>query len=196
MSKKRRNLTDDEAKLWLHAMRHTTPLRPAPAKVTAAPASPMKSKPVKPPVKQSGKAGVKPATPSGNIGISAHQLPKPKPPLEPKLDHRTLTKLRRGTVKIEATLDLHGLTAERAHRQLADFIHRCRTAGRKNVLIITGKGLRQSSGNNPEPGILKRSVPQWLNTHPLKEHVIGYAAAHQRQGGDGALYVSLRTKVK
>lgn len=194
MSKKRRTLTQDEEKLWSHAMRNTAPLRPSSPKIANGPAATTKQ-----PVKQPAKSKPKPLSAGPQLGappVPHHQMPKQRPPLEPKLDHRTLTKLRRGSVKIDATLDLHGLTADRAHRQLTDFIHRCRAAGRKYVLIITGKGLRQSTGNNPEPGILKRSVPQWLNTHPLKEYVIGYAAAHQRQGGDGALYVSLRTKIK
>jgi DNA-nicking Smr family endonuclease len=73
------------------------------------------------------------------------------------------------------------------------------------VLVITGKG---ASGERPADrfnggydtglpgatrrGVLRRSVPLWLDEPELRAIVISYAAAGARHGGDGALYVRLR----
>jgi DNA-nicking Smr family endonuclease len=74
------------------------------------------------------------------------------------------------------------------------------------VLIITGKGgvrplapklrsSREAGGEGSDPvsrGVLRRSVPLWLDEPELRAIVVGYAAAGARHGGDGALYVRLR----
>jgi DNA-nicking Smr family endonuclease len=44
----------------------------------------------------------------------------------------------------------------------------------------------------PERGILRRSVPQWLEEPELRGIVLGWTAAGPRHGGGGALYVRLR----
>ena len=56
------------------------------------------------------------------------------------LDHRTRTRLSRGTVAIDARIDLHGMTQEAAHRRLHRFLEAARADGARMVLVITGKG--------------------------------------------------------
>ena len=79
------------------------------------------------------------------------------------------------------------------------------------VLVITGKGggvstgvrplasnrrsYRDAGGEGSDPGtrgVLRRTVPQWLDEPEFRAIVLGYAAAGARHGGDGALYVRLR----
>ena len=75
------------------------------------------------------------------------------------------------------------------------------------VLVITGKGagagdrplagdLSSYRGGRSEGsgtrGVLRRSVPLWLDEPELRAVVVGYASAGVRHGGDGALYVRLR----
>jgi DNA-nicking Smr family endonuclease len=60
-----------------------------------------------------------------------------------------------------------------------------RAQGRRAILVITGKG---ALGD----GILRRRVPEWLASAPLREAVAGLAEAHRRHGGGGALYVALK----
>ena len=89
---------------------------------------------------------------------------------------------------IEGRIDLHGLTQAEAYRALAAFFAGCREAGRRCVLVITGKGL----GADGSVGVLRSAVPRWLNEAANRVHVLAYAYATPRDGGEGALYVLLR----
>jgi DNA-nicking Smr family endonuclease len=40
--------------------------------------------------------------------------------------------------------------------------------------------------------VLRHQVPHWLNSMPLKPHVLQIAEAHVKHGGAGAYYVYLR----
>jgi len=204
---KRRSLTEEEQKLWRSVVADIAPLRSR--SVQAASGAPVGPENHPNPQKshtphQTTQKGKKPRrTPAelvaGSKSAGVRQPAQPPPARQtasvpaPGLDPRTLTKLRRGRQAIDATLDLHGLTAERAHARLTLFLEQCRHKGHKYVLIITGKGSRSPTRTGPEPGVLRRSVPHWLNTPPLKESVIGFHPAHHRSGGEGALYVSLRS---
>ena len=100
----------------------------------------------------------------------------------PGVDRRTAMRLHRGQMEIQARLDLHGRTQDDAYRALCSFIDGAHGAGRRSVLIITGKG----------QGVLKNAVPRWLNQPPLRGRILSFSYAQQKDGGAGALYVLLR----
>ncbi|MCW8922461.1 MAG: Smr/MutS family protein, partial [Gammaproteobacteria bacterium] len=52
----------------------------------------------------------------------------------------TLKKLRKGKFHINNSIDLHGMTADRAHSALIGFIGSAHAQGLRLVLVITGKG--------------------------------------------------------
>jgi len=118
--------------------------------------------------------------------------------ITPGLDRQTARSLRRGERRPDARLDLHGMTADRAHSALNRFILDARTRGHRCVLVITGKGRRYTapseSGFSMEhsEGVLRRDVPRWLNQPPLSSATVGIYQAHRKHGGEGALYVYLR----
>jgi DNA-nicking Smr family endonuclease len=97
--------------------------------------------------------------------------------------------LSKGKKEIEARLDLHGMTQARAHRALSSFLHWAHGDGLTFVLVITGKG---KIGADPERGVLRRQVPQWLNQPEFRNLVVGFEEAHIGHGGAGALYVRIR----
>lgn len=103
------------------------------------------------------------------------------------LDRRLAERLKRGQLPIEARLDLHGHTLNDAHTELESFILRAANAGRRCVLIVTGKGLAGG-------GALKREVPRWLNLPALRAEVLAFAPAQPKHGGDGALYVLIKRR--
>jgi DNA-nicking Smr family endonuclease len=105
------------------------------------------------------------------------------------VDRATAERLKRGLHKIEARLDLHGMRQKEAHRALAEFVRASNEAGRRCVLVITGRGLGPDG-----PGILKSSVPRWLDEGELRRRILGIASAQPRDGGAGALYVLLRRR--
>ncbi|EAQ02986.1 smr domain protein [Pseudooceanicola batsensis HTCC2597] len=111
-----------------------------------------------------------------------------------RMDRKTHTRLKRGKVKPEARIDLHGMTMDRAHPALTGFIMRSASEGRRLVLVITGKG-KDRDGDGPIPvrrGVLRHNVPHWLCVPPLNRLVLQVVPAHVRHGGGGAYYVYLR----
>ncbi len=111
-----------------------------------------------------------------------------------EVDRRTAEKLRRGRMKIEARLDLHGMGRVQAYDALRGFLQRCYEQDLRHVLVITGKGLRGGEDGGPGPGILRQRVPQWLDEAPLRDIVLQYYNARRHHGGEGALYILLRRK--
>ncbi len=127
--------------------------------------------------------------------------PEPKKPPIENIDRKKVRKLGSDQITIDATLDLHGYRQEQAHTTLRSFIRNCQVRDFRYVLIITGKGAttKNSSRNiwdAPEPGVLKRNVPMWLSDVDMRDYVVGYTKAHQKHGGDGALYVQIRKMSK
>lgn len=103
------------------------------------------------------------------------------------LDRKIYKKLSAGQLKIEAQLDLHHFKEAEAYKKLFTFIEKNYYLGRRNLLVITGKGLSQGS-----EALLKRNVPHWLGLSPFKDWVSSFEEAAKHHGGVGALYVRLR----
>ena len=101
---------------------------------------------------------------------------------------RLKKRLGRGAERIDAVLDLHGLTLAQAHGQLHHFLGLAVQRGQRTVLVITGKG-REGEG------VLRRSVPVWLDAESSLGIVQGYDSAANHHGGSGAFYVRLRRVV-
>lgn len=105
------------------------------------------------------------------------------------LDRRTMEKLRKGQLRPDARIDLHGLTASGAHTALCDFLYRAHGAGKRCVLVITGRGLSQKGG-----GVIRRELPTWLNAPGNRSRILGFAQAQPNDGGGGAFYVLLKRR--
>ena len=105
----------------------------------------------------------------------------------PGLDRRTVRRLKRGVLPVEASLDLHGLTQAGAHSALISFVGASHRAGRRCLLVVTGKGRMGE-------GVLRTQVPRWLTMTPLNGWVVRYGTAAPQHGGEGALYLFLRRK--
>ena len=97
-------------------------------------------------------------------------------------------KLKKGKIRPERTIDLHGFTQFRAHSYINEELLKCYKSNTRSILIITGKKF----GKMGAEGVLKREVPKWLNLSPLKEVILMTSWATPRDGGEGALYVLLR----
>lgn len=109
------------------------------------------------------------------------------------IDRKTAEKFRRGEMKIQKKLDLHGYTENQAYDAVENFIKTAYIEGLRCVLIVTGKG-HMHSDSDPwiTRGILKERVPQWLNTPQLRPLILSMSYSRPQDGGDGALYVLLR----
>ncbi|MBT3358029.1 MAG: DNA mismatch repair protein MutS [Rhodospirillales bacterium] len=120
--------------------------------------------------------------------VTAADLPEITRGQTAGVDKRTAQRMRRGKMPIEGRIDLHGLTQEEAYRALSSFLAGSQRAGRRCVLVVTGKGARPGGGT----GVLRANVPHWLNQPPNRARVITFSHAIQKDGGSGALYVLLR----
>ncbi len=184
-----RKSSSDDRELWNAVTSEVTPLRGRKARANVSAKSL--------PPDSARKQGVKdtPPTPLPDTAIdpsSALKPPKPSfPPLSPNtatgIEKRTVARLRRGQMPIDARLDLHGYTQREAHRVLDEFLEDARDTERRTVLVITGKG----EGGQ---GVLREAVPRWLNEATLRPLVLAFSHAQPKDGGTGALYILLRRR--
>lgn len=104
------------------------------------------------------------------------------------LDKKADKKLKRGEYPIDATLDLHGLSLEKAHENLLNFLNSAIKMKLRCLLVITGKGLHSDKNSIT----IKEEFPNWVYHFGIKEHIITYIKAHEKHGGSGAFYILLR----
>ena len=98
-------------------------------------------------------------------------------------------------------IDLHGYTIEEANNAIEKFIKKSFDEDVTKIVVITGKGLRSKSVENPylskELSILKYSVPEYIeNNKSLTRHIIETTDAKIEDGGSGAFYIYLKNKNK
>ena len=104
------------------------------------------------------------------------------------LDTRLVHKLRQGDFSRQASLDLHGMTAEEAQAEVEQFVLGTARAGLRCILLVHGRGLN-SPGQVP---VIKDRLKSWLTRGKLARVVLAFATARPYDGGPGALYVLLR----
>ena len=158
----RRKLTPEEMHLWQSLIKDVKPLPKISKKfeersLSKAPLSP------KPILRR---------IPEGPLPLGA-----PQPFERRKLRH----------IKIEARLDMHGMTLEEGYGALERFLIQSQDKGLKIVLVITGKGAISVENT------LRRNLPRWLEETPLRHLISSYHHPVKPQdGGYGAYYVGIR----
>ena len=177
-------LTPEDAALFRSVMKAATPISPdrvAPLAETGEPV---------PEVKKVLRARPLPTAPAVSPAPrSTTILPELRAGVPVSVDARTMDRLRRGQLRPQARLDLHGMTQDRALEALRGFILDARRADKRCVIVITGKGGVSTGG-----GVLRRETPRWLNLPPIRAAVLGYAEAQPKDGGSGAIYVLLKRR--
>jgi len=174
-----RRLRPDEAHLWGHV---AATVRPLPGRVLPVVKPAAVAPPTTPPV-----TGSK-TPPSCAPAATRPKAPRPPEPPE-SIEPGRRRRIERGHEPLEARIDLHGLTHDRARASLEAFLFRVWEEGCREALVITGKGTRGD-------GVLRRFTPEWLAQPPLRDIVAGISLAHRRHGGEGALYVALKRKAR
>lgn len=98
--------------------------------------------------------------------------------------HKTLRNLHKGQYNVEAILDLHRKTVEEARVLVNQFLQHHHKNGARVVLIVHGKG------SLTDAPILKNQINHWLRQ---ASPVIAFCSAAPRHGGNGAVYVLLKS---
>ncbi len=193
---------DDDHQVWQQAAATIEPLKQAKGRFH--------------PASEAVKSGVLLPKPGAGLGpdkaASKHRPAAPQPAIAPAtayrapppelaaFDRNSVRKIRGGRLDIEARVDLHGMREHEAHTALRRFLLSCQSRGLRYVLIITGKGKAVGSSASyigeagRERGVLKRNVPRWLDEPDLRAVVVSFTTAAIQHGGEGAIYVHLRSK--
>ena len=187
---KGKKLSSEDLKLWDKVTGSTKPLD--------------KKKPVvhdTPPKKNKLRSVIKPQRVSPKIKTLSQSANEPfqkqvilENSQKVKMDMKAFTKLKKGKLEPEDTLDLHGMTLETAFPALSSFISRAHSTQKRLVLVITGKGKNTDPGYAvpQRNGVLRSQVPIWLKEPRLSSLVLQIERAHHRHGGLGAFYIYLR----
>ena len=181
-------LSEEDRALWAKVNRDTEPLK---RKTPQRPEIPGKAPEEAPQRRPAAPATRRP--PASKPRAASPPLPKPKPPPSlahgdiADLDKRSAERMRRGKLPIEGRLDLHGHSQDQARRELAAFLAGAQAAGKRCVIVITGRGDITRGG-----GVLRTQVPRWLNEPENRARVLAFDYAQPHHGGLGALYVLLR----
>lgn len=192
-----RHVTHDEAALWSLTTQSVEGVKVKPRVAAHGEPAPASSCP-RAAGPEAARANRRLSAPSKIAPARAAVAARPAAPIA-GFERRAFRKVATGKVSIDAILDLHGLQRSDAHARLRSFLRNSQTKGHRTLLIVTGKGgeveagdrLARSSGR-PGRGILRRSVPEWLEEPELRDVVLSYTTAGLRHGGSGALYVRLR----
>ena len=120
----------------------------------------------------------------GNVSVKESDLPR---------KNTEINKVRK--------LDLHGSSLVEANEIVKNFIIKSFNDGYKKLLIVTGKGLRSKSYDNPylseKLSILKYSVPEYIkNDENLNKKINRIVQADLKDGGEGAIYIFLKNNKK
>ena len=118
---------------------------------------------------------------------------------EKLLDKDKFLYKRNKNLNIFKTIDLHGLSLDIANKKIDEFINICFSNKIKKIIVITGKGNRSQTINNPyvskDLSILKHSVPDYIKSKPnLMKIIIKIEEAKIEDGGKGAFYIFLKNK--
>ena len=99
-------------------------------------------------------------------------------------------KLRTGSIEPDRTLDLHGMTLDRAWDAIDAQLERAIARGERVVLLITG---HHRPGEPPvQRGKIRAAVHDWLAASRHAPRIAAVRGAHRRHGGGGSLYIILR----
>ena len=94
-------------------------------------------------------------------------------------------------------IDLHGSSLETANKIVSEYIKSCSSANIKKLVVITGKGLRSNTQNDPyvskDLSILKYSVPEFIRSNSdLMKLIKEIKEANENEGGSGAFNIYLK----
>ena len=93
--------------------------------------------------------------------------------------------------------DLHGYTLDEANKKVKEIIISCSKNKYREILLITGKGLHSTSGEDTyvssDLSKLRYSVPEFINSDDeLKNYIISIEEAEKKDGGDGVILIKLK----
>lgn len=189
-----RGLSTGEQAAWAHLASSVKPLhgRKQPDLPAPAPA----------PAKASAPAPTKPLAP-------AKPAPKPRPPLhrplaapppragedQAGLDSHWDRRVKAGRLDPDLTLDLHGHTLDTAYDRIMAGLDQARMMGARVVLVVAGRERPVDPADRmSKRGAIRAKLLDWLAASRHADTITAVRRAHNRHGGEGALYLILKRR--
>lgn len=181
MPPRTRGLTAAEEALWANYVSRIARLRGHTGKQQAEPAT------AEPTTEATPAPAAKPPRPQ-----VAAQASKPRKMASPLtvgthpggIDSATWQRFRSGKLVAARTLDLHGMTAQRAFHALVSFLRGAHAEHLRCVEVVTGRGSGETGG------VIRREFPHWLNLPEIRPLILG--AAHPHALNPGSVRLILR----
>lgn len=171
-----RSLTPEESTLWARVASTIRPLSREQNESEAA----------------SVAAQVQIAPKTSHVRRSAARAPEPRRVVGSTLDGSWDKRLASGNVEPDRTVDLHGMSLDRAWRAIDLALDQAVARGERVLLLITG---HQRSGQPPvRRGAIRAAVHDWLAASRHAAEIAAVRGAHRRHGGGGSLYLILRRR--
>ena len=179
-----RGLSADEVEAWdklAATVKRLHPLKPIQPKPDHRPQPPVRSPPAKI------------ATPPRVPRAAKPSPPKAVPVQDRGLDSHWDRRLKAGQLQPEVTLDLHGHNLDAAYDRLMSGVAQARAIGAQTILLVTGKPRPvEAADRGAKRGAIRAKVLDWLAASSHHSAIAAVRRAHQRHGGDGALYIVLK----
>ncbi len=175
-SSRRRRLSEADEALWAQYTRQIAPL---PGKTPLSPLDP-----APPPSPPASRAPVSPAAAVPPRIRRAPSVPLAVGTQPAGLDSGTWNRFRGGQLAVARTLDLHGMTAQRAFIALTTFLRGAHADQVRVVEVVTGRGSGETGG------VIRRELPLWLNLPEIRPLILG--AAHPHALNPGSVRLILR----
>ena len=98
---------------------------------------------------------------------------------------------------IDFKIDLHGYSLQESFKKIKEVIESCYQKDFRNILIITGKGLRSKVKENPylseDLSLLKYAVPNFIKDN-FSDIINSMEEPDQSLGGSGAFLLRLKKR--
>ncbi|WP_394729849.1 Smr/MutS family protein [Altererythrobacter sp. GH1-8] len=185
-----RGLTAEEAAAWARLAQSVTPLE--------------------------GKSAPKPAVVKPHVAghaelleAAAHRVPLKRPRIAPVagrqaappkplsshagLDSHWERKFKGGGVQPDVTLDLHDHSLDAAYHRLMAGLDQARAIDARVLLLITGRPRPVDPADRAvRRGAIRAKVLDWIAASHHEGSIAAVRKAHQRHGGEGALYLVMK----
>jgi DNA-nicking Smr family endonuclease len=188
-----RPLNPDEKALWNRVAASVAPFRRAkPVADTLAKPAPPEPRIAVPDAKPI-KGRVPPAPPAPPLS----RPPRPSTFARASLDGHWDRRLRKGLVRPDMSIDLHGHSLASAHALLETSLARAAARGARVLLVVAGR-VRPGPHHPPfhgearPRGAIRAALPDWLSASAHADRILATRPAAQIHGGGGAIYVVLR----
>lgn len=128
-------------------------------------------------------------------GIKLRTQPAKSRQFSSELDSHWNRRLKAGKITPDYTLDLHGHSLDAAYSRIMSGLDQARAMGARVVLVIAGRERPvDPADRGTKRGAIRAKLLDWLAASHHADNIAAVRRAHIRHGGEGALYLVLRSQ--